>query len=213
MLIDVSTKRVPKAPKVKMKGGKPELFVPGSVRGVVLHQMACTVDRTSWTKEQAAARCMKIAAHYCALKRGLVVKSAPLEWIINHGNGFNRYAAGLEVEGLYAGTVGRKKKKHETPSPFLLGAAFDALTDLVGWLRVSRLAHNGPLTLWAHRQSSDDRRADPGEELWKPISHFAQTELGMIIEPALWLPASNPKNGKGRPIPKEWDSINGKGRY
>ena len=65
----------------------------------------------------------------------------------------------------------------------------------------------------AHRQSSEDRRSDPGEAIWRGVvEEYGIPVLGLKAEYALALPSSNPKNGPGKPIPVEW-AAGGVGRY
>ena len=62
--------------------------------------------------------------------------------------------------------------------------------------------------IYAHRQSSSDRRADPGEEIWKKVVlGHAVKKHGLKTRPELALPASNRRNGPGRALPLVWDPL------
>jgi hypothetical protein len=59
----------------------------------------------------------------------------------------------------------------------------------------------------AHRQYSGTRRSDPGELLWKAVAlDYAVAVLGLKTLPNL-------RDGSGRTIPREWQSLGGIGRY
>ncbi len=61
------------------------------------------------------------------------------------------------------------------------------------------------------RSPGPTRRADPGQE--RVVLDFAVPKLGLVTEPALWLPAkAKGKPSNGRPIPTKWDP-NGVGKY
>ena len=115
-------------------------------------------------------------------------------------------ATGLEIEGEFPGLMahgGKAGEKVQQLTDLQLAGARAGLTYLVEEGRA--LGH--PVThVWAHRQSSKDRRSDPGEEIWdKVVLKFAVPVLGLKTEPARVLE-------DGRPIPVEWD-ITGKGHF
>jgi len=65
--------------------------------------------------------------------------------------------------------------------------------------RDATAANGGNLRfLYAHRQSSTDRRADPGSRIWQHVALWAQANLGLNDDGPTY------KQG-GYVIPKEWD--------
>lgn len=213
---DFRSERVPSRPKVKMRAdGTPVIRRPEKIDGIVLHQTACefAAPRLDRSKVGLAKRAMNVACHAMAF-RGLPyehdpfwVKATDLLWHVNHGNGFNPRSLGLEVDGRYAGDLERAVATTYGGLPTsdvdgVVEAAKQALT----WLVEEGRRLGCPIRyIWAHRQSSADRRSDPGELLWKRVAleHGVQT-LGLEVQPELALPASNPQNGPGRPLPAIW---------
>lgn len=211
---DLRARRVPSRPDVRMvSASEPARFAPGGVRGVVLHQTMCVFAPATGTTGEAgvAERALGVRCHALALD-GFYVLAAPLDWIVNHGNGFNGEALGLEVEGVYPGLRGRHRAGGPPETVWTrsrLETACEALRRLV---TEARAAGHPCDRVWTHRQSNGKRRADPGEEIWRDLGDFAVRELGMRKDPALILPASTPRSSAGRPIPLDWDPA-GVGRY
>jgi hypothetical protein len=208
----------PESKKVKLeRHGRdwvPVRFAPGAVRGVVLHQTAVQFGFPKGRKGDYDAlheRACNVACHAMAFQDGAAVLATPLDWVVNHGNGFNDYSYGLEVDGLFPGLLARRTAKHSPLSLSVVEGAREALRFLVF---LGRAAGHPMTHIWGHRQSSGSRRADPGPELWKAVVlDYAVPVLGLKTEPALWLPASHRRATKGRPIPVEWDREHGCGKY
>jgi hypothetical protein len=78
--------------------------------------------------------------------------------------------------------------------------AIEATKQLIRWI-VSEVEKNGGkcTKLVAHRQSSTNRRNDPGSAIWQSIALPLHTELN--------LDDGGPgfRIGDGYPIPQEWD--------
>lgn len=193
-VIDLSAERSP-APvrgvrKIKTVRGWPVVRRPEDITGIVIHQTAC--DFGAKPGQPRYREALEVACHALAFKTGEAVIAAPLLWYVQHGNKFNAYSLGLEIEGHYPGAPergpGTDRLTVET-----LEAAHEALAELV----VRGRALGMPLrNVWAHRQSSATRRADPGWEIWKNLRpSFAR--LGLTEHPDLAI-------GTGRPIPREW---------
>lgn len=202
--------------KHKIRNGKVVRRDMKDVDGIVLHQTAVwygvsknQIRNADGDKHEALhRRGLRVACHAIAFggeKAGIddcghAIATNPLEWYVYHGNGLNDRSLGLEIEGKYPGLIG---SKGDVASDKIIKAACDALKYLVEEGR----RQGAPIKyLWAHRQSSSTRRADPGEELWKKVGlEYGVKVLGLETQPhKTW--------GKGRPIPLEWDP-DGKGNY
>ncbi len=158
-----------------------------------------------------------------AFRDGTVVLPNPFTWLVWHGNGLNERSLGLECEGLLPGlrddpsTVPQEdlqttwNGKPDDVTKVLVKTCQEALVQLVTLAKEEDIHIR---YIWAHRQSSGMRRADPGQELWeRVVLDFAVPKLGLVTEPALWLPAKvKGKPANGRPIPTKWDP-NGVGKY
>jgi hypothetical protein len=201
-------------PKSKTSGGRTVRRAVRAVTGVTIHQTAVEygvaqyqINAAGGDEELALARrSLKVACHAMAFRRGFYTLSAPLDWLIYHGNGFNDTTLGLEIDGNYPGLRGGTTwngKPATTLSDETVLAARAALYALV---------HEGrslgmPITqLYAHRQSSKTRRSDPGQELWEAVVlDYAVPELGLVLDQSRVL-------RDGYPVPVEWDP-DGKGSY
>jgi hypothetical protein len=220
--------QVPRAqPKTRVRNGATVMRDPKAVDGIVVHQMACTlgVGRRLLRKAGGnpilaeALRAQRTACHAAAMRSGLVVLTRPFQSYLWHGNGFNTRSLGLEIEGLYPGlegepwTIRRRDRKRITE---VTDRVVDAARDALLWMVREGRSIGMPLTwIWAHRQSSPTRRADPGEELWRRVVlEYAVPELGLRTDSSLYLESKARKSsGDGRPIPVEWDDTNGVGSY
>lgn len=174
-----------------------------SIDTICLHQMA--VDgRSDWT------RWRKLAIHVVVPREGVSALTNSPDRRVPHGHGWNSRSVGFEVEGHFAGVVG-KASTHWTPE----GAKGSRLipqepteTQIAGALAaiawcVNEVAKNGGQVKYvgAHRQSYGRKTSDPGQLIWQRIALPAMNQHGLTTAPTL----SHPKY-PGRPIPKEWDS-------
>ncbi len=196
--------------KHKLYRGKVVQRDPKKVTGVTIHQTACIFGPL---KDPIARhrRALGVACH--ALSFGIdrtVVLANPLRSYVWHGNGFNAYELGLEVEGHFSGllddprTTPRREDietmwNGKTPTQMtadILETACEALRILV---ELGRLEGMPIEYVHAHRQSSGTRRADPGEGIWRDlILGFAVPVLNLKTQPRRAI-------GTGRPIPRTWD--------
>lgn len=187
---------------------------PSEITGITIHQTAVKysvadyqIVKAGGDRELALARrALRVACHVMTFHNGLVVAANPLDWYIHHGNGFNRFELGIEIDGNYPGLIGGEtwnKKQATKTTDLSISAARAGIEYLV---REGRKAGMPITQIHAHRQSSATRRSDPGEELWRRVVlEYAVPVLGLETEPAKVL-------RNGRPIPKEWDD-NGVGSY
>jgi N-acetyl-anhydromuramyl-L-alanine amidase AmpD len=200
------------APTVR-SNGRPVPYIPEKrtwerVRGVTLHQTACDMG-------ERVERYDTIGAHFSVLRSGRVLRHADLNTIVFHGNGWNNQCVGVEINGLYAGvedvpdtaqdealrstwddpsTPTRELPQQVTPQAML------STRRLIRWIKHEIATHGGNLSvLCAHRQSSANRRNDPGEAIWKQVARPLHAELG-LTDGGVGYRLSN-----GYPIPEEWD--------
>lgn len=209
--------------------GKPVRRDPRKVTHIVLHQ---TAVEYGVSKQQIAAsngdaelalarRFLDVACHIAACRSGFIVLAHDLDVQVNHGNGFNSFSIGIEVDGRYCGieddpsTVAREDLQSTWGGlpTVLTSRTVRAARAAVGYAVTAGRKRGMPLThIVAHRQSSGQRRSDPGQELYqRVILNWAVPELGLKTEPHLTLPSE--KSGPGRPVPLEWDPEHGLGSY
>ena len=202
------------ARKFRRKQGRPVIRDPRSVTGITIHQTAAKFGVAPYqvhaaggdTKLALARRSLRVACHVMTFHDGFLAWPNPLSWYVYHGNGFNAFELGIEIDGCYPGVVGGKtwngKKPTET-TDISIRAARAGIRHLV----LEGRALGMPIEyIHAHRQSSATRRDDPGEELWKKVVlEYAIPVLGLKVERGRVLK-------DGRPIPQEWDFY-GMGKY
>lgn len=196
---------------------------PEDIDGVVIHQTACVFGASAQQVRAAGGdealarhrRALQVCVPVVAFRDGTFVHSAELLWYLYSSNGFNARSYALECEGHFSGllddpTTPRREDelsiwKGAEPTP-LTPTAIDCYREALRYLVNEGRKLGSPLRyLWAHRQSSGDRRSDPGEGVWKELEPFARRELH--LEPQY---AKTIKDG--RPIPREW-AAGGIGRY
>lgn len=172
----------------------------GEVTGITLHQTACLLG-------ERPARWDSVGCHVGVTRGGQVIFLHDFDRKVVHGNGWNTRCVGIEMDGLYAGLAGDLRTVWDDPStpwreqpmkptPTLI----EASCAVVRWI-CERVAENGGRVkfLVAHRQSSRDRRNDPGEELWKAVGLKMQEELGLAHGDSLDFHIG------GYSIPEQWD--------
>jgi N-acetyl-anhydromuramyl-L-alanine amidase AmpD len=172
------------------------------VTGICLHQTACVLG-------ERVERWDTVGAHFGVLRSGAIVWLHDFDRVVAHGNGWNAGTVGIEVDGLFAGvecdsstvwndpsTKVRERGMRPTPEQL------DSLEWLIAWCVQTRPTIRA---LVAHRQSSKDRRNDPGQAIWQ-ATRLVAAELGL----------GDGGQGfeiGGRPIPEEWDSRYRGSRY
>lgn len=202
--------------KHRLQGGLVVERDPATIDGITIHQTACRFGASARQIKEAGGdvllaehrRALRVGAHMTVFDTGYAVLGHPLGWYVNHGNGLNARSIGLEVEGVYPGILDNPRPprwwrdREFTPlKDETLTAAMAGLYYLVEEGRALGM----PLRyIWAHRQSSPTRRADPGEEIWRRlVVDFAVAQLRLETQPDLTLKSG--RRGRGRPIPTQWD--------
>lgn len=180
---------------------------PKTITGIGIHQTACVFGPKA-DREKAHRRALGVHAHMTAFRDGVAVLGWPLLWRVNHGNGLNAASLGLECEGHYPGVPDDPTTPRREDQASIGGAptVLDDLSLETFCFGLKALVDGGraigcPIEfVWAHRQSSDTRRADPGWEIWqKVVLDYGVKVLGLKTES--WKTFA----GQGKPIPKQWD--------
>lgn len=170
------------------------------VTGICLHQTACVLG-------ERVERWETVGCHVGITRSGKVIWLHDFDRMVVHGNGWNRRTVGIEIDGLYAGVDGDPSTVWDDPSTprreqgmELTPEAVAAAQDAIRWICTEVADRAGNVrALVAHRQSSKDRRNDPGSAIWQAVALPMHAELGLGdggIGFAI---------GTGRPIPEEWD--------
>ncbi|MCH8084646.1 MAG: N-acetylmuramoyl-L-alanine amidase [Myxococcales bacterium] len=202
--------------KVRMRGRAPMRRNLADVDTLVVHQTAAefgvsrrAVQLADGDVELARARrALDVACHVMAFRAGYFVAAHDLDVYVNHGNRFNATSFGLEIDGRYPGlrddpdTIAREDLRTTWGGPptELTDETVRAACAAIGWLYTEAERNGGGLRkIVSHRQSNDDRRSDPGQEIWeRVVLDFAVDEVG--LEAVL-----DSKWRQGRPVPTQWD--------
>lgn len=169
------------------------------ITGICLHQTACDMG-------ERVERYDTLGAHFAVLRSGRVVWVHELERFVWHGNAWNAGTVGIEINGLFEGVLGDPKTVWDDPTTKVhevgqrvTPAQIVATKQLVRWICTLVAQKKGEIkALVAHRQSSKNRRDDPGSEVWKEIALPLHAELGLNDGgPGFVL--------DGLPIPEAWD--------
>jgi N-acetyl-anhydromuramyl-L-alanine amidase AmpD len=167
------------------------------VTGICLHQTACHMG-------ERPERYDGMGAHMAITRMGKVIWLHDWTHRVIHGNGWNDGTIGIEIDGLYAGVEGDDSTVWNDPStPHREhGMALTIHTVAVAQRTIRQICAEVPgiKALVAHRQSSRDRRNDPGSEIWSRIALPVSAELGLSDG------GEGFKIGDGRAIPEAWDS-------
>jgi N-acetyl-anhydromuramyl-L-alanine amidase AmpD len=165
------------------------------ITGVVLHQTGCKMPTSpsGWKR---------LNAHIGITSTGqCVIVNDPTD-MIWHAQRLSPSTIGIEIAGNFAGVEGRKSTvwKGGGAQAHLTDAMLEGLDMAFDWVN-SQFTDNLKewLYVYAHRQSSAMRRADPGSEIWQCVGMDWIQRLGASDgEPGFAV-------GKGLPIPREWD--------
>jgi len=214
---DLSQQGVPASVqrKFRMRGGRVVRRAPSAVNGITIHQTAVQFEVTDRQIAAAdgdkclalATRVKKVAAHFVSFD-GFYTKNYPLDFYVYHAGALNRKTLGLEVDGLYPGLLDDPDTELRedleslwkgTPTVLTEGRVKAARAALRSMVQEGRKLGMPIKYIYAHRQSSATRRADPGEEIWrKVVLEYGVPVLGLETRPDFTI-------GTGRAIPDEWD--------
>jgi hypothetical protein len=169
------------------------------VTGITLHQTGIMMTNR-WP------RFKNLKAHFAILKheQPTVVQVYPVNEYLWHANRFNSTDVGIEINGCFEGIhfdrstawKGGYKEKPDVVTESQITATLITIKYIMDIVK----AHRGKISyIHAHRQSSMNRRSDPGERVWKRIGLEAQCRYDLFD-------GGEHFEAGGRPIPKEWDS-------
>ncbi|MEQ8461744.1 MAG: N-acetylmuramoyl-L-alanine amidase [Sandaracinaceae bacterium] len=202
--------------KTLIRGNQVVMRAPEEVTTIVVHQTAAEYGVSRRAVEFAggdvelarARRALDVACHAMAFRAGYFVAAHPLRTYVQHAGRFNGYSLGLEVEGRYPGLLDDPDTLPREDLLTTWGGSPSELTEetliaaqaALTWLVDEGRREGMPIRyVVAHRQSSDNRRSDPGEEIWRRlVLEYAVDELGLEAQ------RESPWR-EGRPIPTEWD--------
>jgi N-acetyl-anhydromuramyl-L-alanine amidase AmpD len=165
-----------------------------NITGICLHQTAVVLG-------ERPARWDTLGAHIGITRAGKVIWLHDFTRVVWHGNGFNTRTVGIEIDGLYAGIEGDASTVWGGKTPNALTAeSIEAARQTIRWI-CSEVERNGGKVnaLVAHRQSSAQRRSDPGSAIWQQVA------LPVMAELELGDGGVGFKIGDGRAIPEAWD--------
>lgn len=157
-------------------------------------------DGDDWAERTAERmalheRFWKAEYHWIGLLIGDILYNNPVTRYTFHGSGGNSKLVGVSAEGNFPGLESKRKKKHN-------GWDAHVIETNRGVIRLAVLdsrKRGAPIErLYAHRQYSGGRVADPGEGWWKEIGIPMAKELNLdrrIFE----------KYANGNEICREWD--------
>lgn len=191
-IVDISKDH--QKPRLYSSGRSPRSW--GSITGVTLHQTGCTLS-------EAQTRWYPLNAHIGVLKNGTILLVNELTDFIWHAQGFSHHTIGIEFNGNFWGvdTDNSTWWAGGGPASFLTSEQKIASKVLLRYL-ILRFSENNAVfkRVYAHRQASGDRLADPGSEIWRLVAMPWMEEIGATDGGPEF------KYGTGRPIPKEWNS-------
>lgn len=169
----------------------------GQINGIVLHQTGCMLS-------SRVRRWHAVAAHFGIPKTRdpKIIYMNPMTTIMWHANSFNKRTVGIEISGNFEGVDGKPRTcwKGGGGPHRSTDAQLEAARRCVKWICEEVARHGGEVRhIYAHRQASRTRRADPGSRVWIEAGLWSKAELG--------LDDGGPgyTEGSGLPIPREWD--------
>jgi hypothetical protein len=169
------------------------------VTGICLHQTACVLG-------ERAGRWDTVGCHIGVTRGGQAIWLHDFDRLIVHGNGWNTQTVGIEIDGMYEGVEGddstfwRPKEEPNRQPQRLTSEAAETARQVVRWICETVAANGGKVrALVAHRQASENRRSDPGSQIWQEVALPLHTELGLSDG------GRGFKLGTGYPIPESWD--------
>jgi len=165
------------------------------ISGVVLHRTACVLG-------EKPQRYFPVNCHIGVTMGGRVVLSHPFDLMIWHGHYPSRWTIGIEFDGNPTGRPGYWWKPGGGPHPITdeQVKAGNVLLDIL----TKAFEDNGRTLkyIYAHRQSSDQRECDPGNECWQKIALPWMEKTGATPGD---IGRQGSTFGTGYCIPQSWD--------
>lgn len=171
-----------------------------AISGICLHQTACDMG-------ELAPRYDTIGAHAVVTRAGKAFWEHDFNRLIWHAQRWSPGTIGIEFNGLYAGVEGDPDTVWNDPSTARREIAQAITTPMVAtgrslikWAIAECARHGSRIrVIVAHRQSSRNRRNDPGSAIWQAVALPLIEELGLSDGGAGFTVG-------GLPIPVEWDA-------
>ncbi len=181
------------------------------IDSVVFHQTAARMgeDPKRWSnhafKHPKTGQIVRSAlkAHVGVTEQGKILQIHPWRTFGWHAQRLSSRSIGIEVSGTFEGVIGQRSTWWRPPGVSQpdqgpSAAQVESTKALVRYLAGLLKSKGAQLRYaWAHRQSSSDRRSDPGEAVWKQIVLPISAELGLTTPRQTF--------GDGLPVPESWD--------
>lgn len=173
-----------------------------NIIGIVLHQTASRLG-------ESPARWHSVPIHFGITRRGRIIQLYDLTEVCNHASNpsHNQRTVGIEIDGWFCGIEGQSQTlwQPRPPAPQrqpmdLPDAQANAAKKAVQWIIGNVSANGGQITrIHPHRQSSNERRSDPGSLIRKTVGLWAQSTFNLTDGGADFTV------GNGLKTPKDWD--------
>lgn len=175
------------------------LRAPNAVYDIVWHQADVEMG-------EKPSRYKDSSAHFFVTSGGLIIQLHDVEWLTHHAHALNEHTIGIELEGMFAGVDGdlsdaswpKYHKVLNRKPQHLTEVQIDAAKSLARWVKAHLTSRGGSLrNYYAHRQGSNTRDRDPGQEIWRKVvmPSALETGCGLPMDEVF---------GKGEKIPLEW---------
>lgn len=211
------------ARKARFHGSAPLMRDPSTIDTIVVHQTGIefgvsehAIKKNKGDKALAlATRALDVASHVMSFRSGFFVASHPLLAYLNSSGVLNARSCAIEIEGNYSGleddleTLAREDLKTiwKGQPTELTDKTIEASKEAIRFLvKEGKSIGINFKQIATHRQSSESRRADPGEAIYKKIILPIAEELNLKI-------TINSFRKNARTVPKNWDEQNGIGEY
>lgn len=183
---------------IRGQHGQPKLYererAYSEIDGITWHQTSCDMPKDPM-------RWGNVNVHGAVLREGRPLLINPVTDFVWHAQRLSRRSIGIEIEGNFRGLTNKSNTlwKPGGGPHHLTQEMIDAAFWLTEYYCNKVNSHGGSLKyMFAHRQSSDMREADPGQEIWESIVIPAAEKFGLRF------PSGNFKVGSGKPVPREW---------
>jgi len=174
---------------------------PMSIDGFTLHQTGCLI-------KSGYRRWRTVNAHVGVTREGEIYLLNDFFDFIWHAQGLSHHTVGIEVSGNMCGIEGDLRTHWSSGGgPHVASSAqIKALRQFLPWAcdKIKETQKAPVHSIFAHRQSSKNRVADPGSRLWQDVGLWAVKHLGLRDGEKgtqTW--------GTGNPLPSQWNG----GRY
>lgn len=174
------------------------------IDSIVLHQTGCVLRYPAGSCSIWHTIPIHVAVPRSDNELGKFIKVNDLQALLWHAQGFNKRSIGIEIEGNFCGLTDDPRthwKKGGGPHTLLVEQV-RAARAAVEWIVKCAEASGANINyIFAHRQSSGDRIADPGQSIWRDVGCWAIDNLGLNSG------GQHFSIGNGAPLPDEWTGV------